>query len=163
MIHHNIGRRASEYNDHTNVSYHIKCIVVISLNSYSGPQLFYLFIIHLFIMYFVLINLLFTCLYSVHLFIIHMWLHLLIYLVFIYFSYLLISSSNNDGVEGKAALPVEGHYCFADSKLVFYPPEDDRLGFVCWFDPTDPNNCEAAIVHEQSRSKCLEFSMTKVR
>jgi len=77
--------------------------------------------------------------------------------VFPYIRSTLFISVEDDEIEQDVALPTTGYYRYNSHRLVFLPPEDDRLGLVCEFDGHDYDKCVGNIVRESTLDPCAQF------
>jgi hypothetical protein len=64
---------------------------------------------------------------------------------------------SSEEAEQVDTLAVHGYYDAAHLRLVFHPPEDDRLGVICEFDGVDNDHCHGFVVREATLTRCLEF------
>jgi hypothetical protein len=63
-------------------------------------------------------------------------------------------------IDGHVAMPTIGYYTYGLTKIVFNPPEDDRLYIVCDFDGANFDRCVGHIKRE-SGEECAKLIFTR--
>jgi hypothetical protein len=63
-------------------------------------------------------------------------------------------------IDGHVAMPTVGYYTYGLTKIVFNPPEDDRLYIVCDFDGANFDRCVGHIKRE-SGEECAKLIFTR--
>jgi hypothetical protein len=72
----------------------------------------------------------------------------------------IIIEYEDDNIDGHVAIPTIGYFTFGLSKIVFNPPESDRLYIICDFDGANFDRCVGHIKRE-SEEECGKLIFTR--